>query len=65
MSRPGAQLRVNAQSLAAGEDFAFDGSAEKDGGRFLPMAASASIPAGRPGNDIFFFEAGRFGAGDR
>jgi serralysin len=63
---PGQQLRVNAQSLLAGEDFALDGSAETDGGRFLVYAGfGTDTLTGGAGNDIFFFEAGRFAAGDR
>jgi Ca2+-binding RTX toxin-like protein len=63
---PGQQLRINAQSLLAGEDFALDGSAETDGGRFLAYAGfGADTLTGGSGNDIFFFEAGRFGAADR
>jgi serralysin len=62
----GLQLRVNAQSLLAGEDFTFDGSAESDGGRFLVYAGfGLDRLTGGAFNDIFFFEAGRFGAGDR
>jgi Ca2+-binding RTX toxin-like protein len=63
---PGQQLRVNGQSLRAGEDLAFDGSAETDGGRFLVYGGfGADTLKGGAGNDIFFFEAGRFGNGDR
>nr|MDP9415983.1 M10 family metallopeptidase C-terminal domain-containing protein [Pseudomonadota bacterium] len=62
----GQQLRVNAQSLVAGEDFTFDGSAETDGGRFLVFAGyGVDLLTGGAGNDVFFFEAGRFGAGDK
>jgi Ca2+-binding RTX toxin-like protein len=63
---PGQQLRVNGQSLGAGEDFTFDGSRETDGGRFLLYAGFGHDRlTGGAGNDIFFFEAGRFGSGDR
>jgi Tol biopolymer transport system component/Ca2+-binding RTX toxin-like protein len=62
----GVQLRINAQSLTAGEDFTFDGSAEFDGGRFLVYAGfGADRLTGGAFGDIFYFEAGRFGAGDR
>ena len=58
----GQQLRLNAQSLLAGEDFAFDGSAETDGGRFLVYGGFGTDDfVGGSGNDIFFFEAARFG----
>ena len=56
----GQQLRVNAQSLLAGEDFTFDGSAETNG-RFLVYGGHGNDTlTGGVGNDIFFFEAGRF-----
>jgi hypothetical protein len=35
---PGERLVINGQSLQAGEDLTFDGSAETDGGRFLVYA---------------------------
>ena len=63
---PGVQLRVNAQSLTASEDFAFNGAAETDGGRYLVYGGfGVDTLAGGAGNDIFYFEAGRLGAGDR
>jgi Ca2+-binding RTX toxin-like protein len=63
---PAQQLRVNAQSLLAGEDLTFNGSAEADGGRFLIYAGfGVDRLTGGSGNDIFFFEAGRLGSGDR
>jgi Ca2+-binding RTX toxin-like protein len=62
---PGVQLVVNAQSLAAGESVTFDGSAETDGGMFLVYAGrGVDTLTGGAGNDIFYFEAGRFAAGD-
>ena len=61
----GQQLRVNAQSLLAGEDFTLNGGAEMDG-RFLVYGGhGAEQLTGGAGNDIFFFEAGRLGAADR
>ena len=63
---PGQQLRINAQSLQAGEDLVFDGSAETGGGRFLIYGGfGIETLTGGAAGDIFFFEAGRFGAGDR
>ena len=62
---PGETFRVNAQSLQADEDLVFDGSDETDGGRFLIYAGFGEDSlSGGSGNDIFFFEAGRFGAED-
>jgi Ca2+-binding RTX toxin-like protein len=61
----GQQLRVNAQSLKSGEDFTFDGSAETDGSFFIYAGMGVDTLTGGAGRDIFFFEAGRLGAGDR
>jgi Ca2+-binding RTX toxin-like protein len=61
----GQQLKVNAQSLLAGEDFTFDGSAETDGKFLIYAGHGIDTLTGGSGNDIFFFEAGRFGAGDK
>jgi hypothetical protein len=61
----GQQFRVNAQSLRAGEDFSFDGSAETDGTFLVYAGYGDDNLTGGANNDIFFFEAGRFGAGDR
>jgi Ca2+-binding RTX toxin-like protein len=59
------QFRINAQSLVPGENLTFNGAAELDG-RFLVYAGhGVDLLTGGSGNDIFFFEAGRFGAGDR
>jgi Ca2+-binding RTX toxin-like protein len=63
---PGQQLRVNAQSLTAGEDFTFDGSAETDGGRFhIYGGFGIDTLTGGAGDDLFVFAGGRFGAGDK
>ncbi|HEX9932842.1 MAG TPA: M10 family metallopeptidase C-terminal domain-containing protein [Allosphingosinicella sp.] len=63
---PGQQFRINAQSLQAGEDLLFNGSAETDGGRYLVYGGfGADQLSGGEGNDVFFFEAGRLGSGDR
>ena len=60
---PGQQMRINAQSLLAGEDFTFDGAAETDGGRFLIYGGHGTDNLiGGSGNDIFFFEIPRLGA---
>ncbi|HEX9931755.1 MAG TPA: calcium-binding protein [Allosphingosinicella sp.] len=62
----GQQLRLNGQSLGVGEDFALNGSAETDGGRFLVYGGhGADTLTGGSSGDIFFFEAGRLAAGDR
>jgi Ca2+-binding RTX toxin-like protein len=63
---PGQQLRINAQSLVAGEDLVLDGSAETDGGRLLVYGGfGADDLTGGAAGDIFYFESGRFGPGDR
>ena len=62
---PGQQLVFNAQSLQAGEDFTFDGSAETDGGRFLVYGGrGVDTLTGGDGNDIFSFEQPRWNATD-
>ena len=61
----GVQLIVNAQSLRAGEDFTFDGSAETDG-RFLVYGGhGVDDLTGGSGADVFFFEGQRWGPDDR
>jgi Ca2+-binding RTX toxin-like protein len=63
---PGLRVRVNGQSLLAGEDMTFNGAAESDGGKFLVYAGfGVDTLTGGSENDIFFFEAGRFSDGDR
>ncbi|MEA3066162.1 MAG: hypothetical protein QOJ27_2623, partial [Sphingomonadales bacterium] len=60
----GQQLIVNAQSLRAGEDLTFDGSAETDG-KFLIFASHGlDTLKGGAGVDVFFFEGQRWGTGD-
>ena len=61
----GEQLIVNAQSLRAGEDFTFDGSAETDG-RFLVYGGhGVDTLTGGDGVDVFFFEGQRWGPNDK
>ncbi len=61
----GQQLIVNGQSLRAGEDFTFNGSAETDG-RFLVYGGhGVDNLTGGSGVDVFFFEGARWGASDR
>jgi Ca2+-binding RTX toxin-like protein len=60
----GRQLIVNAQSLRAGEDFTFDGSAETDG-RFLVYGGHGVDDfTGGDGADVFIFEGQRWGPDD-
>jgi Ca2+-binding RTX toxin-like protein len=61
----GQQLIVNAQSLRAGEDFTFDGSAEHDGKFVVYGGHGTDILKGGDGADVFFFEGARWTAGDR
>ena len=61
----GQQLIVNAQSLRAGEDFTFDGSAETDGMFLVYGGHGVDDLTGGAGVDVFFFEGSRWGAGDR
>jgi Ca2+-binding RTX toxin-like protein len=60
----GLQMIVNGQSLRAGEDFTFDGSAETDGTFLVFAGHGVDDLTGGAGNDIFHFEGSRFGAGD-
>jgi Ca2+-binding RTX toxin-like protein len=63
---PGVQFRVNGQSLQSGEDLVFNGAGETDGGTFLVYGGHGRDDlTGGSGNDIFYFEAGRFAAGDK
>jgi Ca2+-binding RTX toxin-like protein len=60
----GIQLTINAQSLLAGEDLTFDGSAETDGTFLIYAGHGVDTLKGGAGNDIFFFEGDRWGASD-
>jgi Ca2+-binding RTX toxin-like protein len=62
---PGQQLIVNAQSLRAGEDFTFDGSAETDGKFLIYGGHGVDDLTGGAGVDVFFFEGQRWGANDK
>jgi serralysin len=60
----GQLLTINAQSLLAGEDLTFDGSAETNG-RFLIYAGrGVDTLTGGAGGDIFYFEGLRWSPGD-
>jgi Ca2+-binding RTX toxin-like protein len=61
----GQQLIVNAQSLRAGEDFTFNGSAEHDGKFLVYGGHGVDHLTGGDGVDVFFFEGDRWGAGDK
>ncbi len=60
----GQQLIVNAQSLRAGEDFTFDGSAETDGKYLVFGGRGVDTLKGGNGGDVFVFADGRWGASD-
>jgi Ca2+-binding RTX toxin-like protein len=60
----GQQLIVNGQTLRAGEDFSLDGSAETDGYFLVYGGHGVDTLKGGAGNDAFFFEGVRWGAGD-
>jgi Ca2+-binding RTX toxin-like protein len=61
----GQQLIVNAQSLRAGEDFVFNGSAETDGKFLIYGGHGLDDLTGGAGVDVFFFEGSRWGEGDK
>jgi serralysin len=61
----GQQMIVNGQSLRAGEDFSFDGSAETDGNFLVYGGRGVDILTGGSGNDVFFFEGDRWGGSDK
>jgi Ca2+-binding RTX toxin-like protein len=61
----GQQLIVNAQSLRAGEDFTFDGSAESDGKFLVYGGHGVDDLTGGAGADVFLFEGTRWGPSDK
>jgi Ca2+-binding RTX toxin-like protein len=61
----GQQLIVNAQSLRAGEDFTFDGSAESDGKFLVYGGHGVDDLTGGAGADVFLFEGTRWGPNDK
>jgi serralysin len=60
----GQQLIVNGQSLLAGEDFTFDGSAETDGKFQVFGGHGVDVLKGGGANDVFVFAGDRWAAGD-
>jgi Ca2+-binding RTX toxin-like protein len=62
---PGQQLIVNGQSLRAGEDFTFNGSAEHDGKFLVYGGHGVDHLTGGDGVDVFFFEGQRWGADNK
>jgi Ca2+-binding RTX toxin-like protein len=60
----GQQLIVNGQSLRAGEDFTFDGSAETDGKFLIYGGQGVDTLTGGAGGDVFQFEGPRWGPSD-
>jgi serralysin len=60
----GQQLVVNAQSLLAGENFTFNGSAETDGRYLVYGGRGVDTFTGGAGHDVFYFEGARWGASD-
>jgi hypothetical protein len=61
----GQRLTINANGLAAGESFTFDGSAETDGSFTIYGSAGTDTLTGGDGSDGFFFGNGNFTAADR
>ena len=60
----GQLLTIQANTLRAGENFTFDGSAETDGNFLIFGGRGTENLTGGAGNDGFFFGQGRFGASD-
>ncbi|MEO7177339.1 MAG: Ig-like domain-containing protein, partial [Allosphingosinicella sp.] len=61
----GLRAKINGSALLAGEDLTFDGSAETDASFLVYGGRGVDFLTGGAGNDIFFFDIGRFAAGDR
>jgi hypothetical protein len=61
----GQQLIVNASSLRPGENFTFDGSAERDGSFLVFGGRGDDLLEGGDGNDLFVFDGDRWGENDR
>ncbi|HEX8573313.1 MAG TPA: M10 family metallopeptidase C-terminal domain-containing protein [Allosphingosinicella sp.] len=61
----GVQMVVDANRLALGEDFTFNGSAELDGSFFIYGGGGTDLLTGGAGNDVFLFGAwGQWNASD-
>jgi VCBS repeat-containing protein len=61
----GIRAKINGSALLAGEDLTFNGSAEKDASFLVYGGRGVDNLTGGAGNDIFFFDSGRFAAFDR
>ncbi|HEU0099170.1 MAG TPA: M10 family metallopeptidase C-terminal domain-containing protein [Allosphingosinicella sp.] len=61
----GIRAKINGSALLPGENLYFLGSAETDADFLIYGGRGTDLLWGGKGNDIFFFDSGRFAAGDR
>jgi VCBS repeat-containing protein len=61
----GIRAKINGSALLPGENFYFFGSAETDADFLIYGGRGTDLLWGGQGNDIFFFDIGRFAAGDK